>query len=248
MEITILGSGSSRGVPSLNMGYRWCDPKEPKNFRTRCSLLLKTDKTTILFDTPPEVRMHLLKADNPVINAVVYTHLHYDHSGGAGDLVAFNCENGTLPIYLPEKMLNEYQQHFDFIFRNKQTKLNVVPIGKEPFQINELSFQPILQNHGNDESMGYRIGDFAYTTDVKYFSGRGLALLKNLNTWVIGVVTTHHVNDKHITLDEAMAWIEEVKPRKVYLTHLGSRMDYADLCKKLPKFIRPAYDGLKITV
>lgn len=247
MEITILGSGSSRGIPSLNMGWGVCDYKEPKNFRTRSSLLLKTPQTTILFDTPPEVRMHLLKAGNPIINAVVYTHLHYDHSGGAGDLVAFNCMDGHLPIYLPEKMVKEYQERFDYIFSNKKTKMHLFPITKEPFQINELTIQPILQNHGNDESMGYRIGDFAYTTDVKYFSGRGLALLEDLDTWVIGVVTTD-VNDKHITLDEAMSWIEQVKPKRVYLTHLGSRMDYETLCKKLPDFIRPAYDGLKIKV
>lgn len=247
MKITILGSGPSRGLPALDKEWGACDPTNPKNRRTRCSLLIQAEKTNVLVDTSPEVRLQLIKAGNPPIDAVLYTHLHYDHCGGAGDLATFHCHDKKLPLYIPEKMIPEYQRRYDYIFSVAATPVSAVPIGKEPFTIKELTIQPILQNHGEDESYGYRIGRFAYTTDVKYFTGKGLALLQGIDTWVIGVVT-HHLNNKHINLQEAMRWIERVQPKRVYLTHLGIHFDYDDLCQKLPPYIRPAYDGLTFTV
>ena len=112
----------------------------------------------------------------------------------------------------------------------------------KPFKINELEIVPILQNHGQDWSMGFKIGHFAYSTDVLTMEQKGFDLLRGIKTWVLGV-TTREPSNKHVCLPEALKWIDDIHPERVYLTHMGTRMDYNTLCNELPSHVRPGYDG-----
>lgn len=254
MKIRILGCGPSYGVPSLSRGFGKCDPNNPKNVRTRSAMLLQSEHGNFVFDTGPEIREQLIAAGRPKIDAVLYTHAHYDHMGGAEDLrkAILGQENNDqlLPVYLNRDDEREFAELLYFAFPPfaKQTVFDVHVIKPyQPFLVNGLKILPIKQYHSDSISIGYRIGDFAYSTDVKQMDDKGFELLKGIKTWILGV-TTPLENTHHINIDEAMQWIERVKPERVFFTHMGTRMDYEELCKTLPPFIRPVYDGMEIDI
>lgn len=251
MKITILGCGPSYGVPSLYRGFGKCDPTNVYNNRTRSSMLLNDNGNTILFDTGPEIRLQLLRAGCSHLDAVVYTHAHYDHMGGADDLrMLLGEKEQILPIYLSAHDNREFQDRLNYLIQmNVGASFFDIKVIRpyEPFDVNGIKIIPILQYHGDGLSMGYRIGDFAYSTDVKSMDEQGFEALKGVKTWVIGVVTPNP-NNKHITLVEALEWIERIKPERAFITHMGTSMDYAELCKTLPPHIRPVYDGMVIDV
>lgn len=250
MKVRILGCGPSNGVPSLSRGYGLCNPNNPKNNRTRSSILVETDnKKNILIDTAPEVRLQLIKAGNPHIDAVFYTHSHYDHMGGADDLRSLLFDTNTsLPIYLTKEDAEHFKSLLIYLFKSNEQhpifNINLIDYYKE-FSLEKSHIVPIKQYHGADISVGYRIKDFAYSTDVKSMDEEGFKQLKGIKTWVLGVVTPRE-NHKHINLDEALKWIEYIQPERVFLTHMGQRMDYDTLCQTLPQNIKPVYDGLEI--
>ena len=249
MKITILGCGPSYGVPSLTRGFDMVDPKEKKNVRTRTALLLEEKGTYILFDTGPEIREQLLKVGSPKIDAVCYTHAHYDHIAGAEDVHAYaKQQKGHLDVYATRHDLWVLRQEMPYVFapQGKAMKVHYIQYYK-PFKINELEIIPLLQHHGKDLSVGYRIGDFAYCTDVKALETEGWKILKGVKTWVLGCVTTRE-NPKHLHLEEALKWVERLKPQHTYLTHLGSKMDYQTLSKNLPENVSVCYDGMEINL
>ena len=254
MKVTILGCGPSNGVPSLTRGFGECDPENPKNVRTRTAALITTnDGKNILIDTDPEIRMQLLRAGSPKIDAVLYTHSHYDHMGGANDLCSLvDGLNSPLPIYLTKESAAQFEKQLDYIVNTEHNLFDIRIIEPyQPFSVGQTLVMPILQYHGNQISLGYRIGDFAYSTDLKKMDKKGFELLKGIKVWVLGVVSPiknpkYLRLPKHIYLDEALEWIENVQPERVYLTHMGQRMDYDALCERLPEFIRPGYDNLVI--
>ena len=252
MEVRILGCGPSYGVPSLSRGYGQCNPDNPKNFRLRSSILVRENETTILVDSGPEVRLQLLQAGSPRLDAVLYTHEHYDHMGGADDLRSVLTEGDyRLPVFLPETAVEHFRNILDYLFRGDtkgQTPFQVNIIRPyEPFEINGIRIIPIPQRHGDGFSMGYRIGDCAYSTDIVSMEEEGFEALAGIKVWILGVVTTVP-NPKHINLDTARRWINRIKPEMAYLTHMGSRMDYEALIQTLPQNIRPAYDNMTITI
>lgn len=251
MKIRILGCGPSYGMPSLSRGYGQCNPNNPKNTRTRTAMLLQTEHGNICFDTGPEIRLQLLSAGSPKISALIYTHAHYDHMGGAEDLhKIMDINQPKMPVYISQDDHQELKHIFYFAFPPfvKESFFDVHVINPyEPFDVNGLQIIPIKQYHGSKISFGYRIGDFAYSTDVKNMDEKGFEILKGIKTWILGV-TTLSLNDKHINLDEALSWIDKIKPERVFLTHMGTKMDYDELCRILPPHIRPVYDGMEIEV
>ncbi len=248
MKIRILGCGPSNGLPSLSRGYGLCDPKEPKNNRTRSSALIQTnDHRHILIDTGPEVRLQLIGAGNPKIDAVLYTHHHYDHMGGADDLRSFTADRQQpLPIYLSAIDKNNFLKSWGYLLNQGQMQLNVIEPFR-PFFIGNTEILPVRQYHGTQISMGFRFQNFAYSTDVKTMDLEGFEALKGIDAWVLGVVSSR-ANFKHVHLSEALQWIDRVQAKRTWLTHMGQRLDYQTLCQELPAHIRPAYDGLEIEV
>ena len=250
MKITILGCGPSYGVPSLTRGFDLVDPKEKKNVRTRTAMLLEYENMHILFDTGPEIREQLLKAKAPPIDAICYTHAHYDHIAGAEDLHSYARIRGQhLDIYGTRHDLWIMRQEMPYVFSPKYRQAMDVHYIQyhKPFKIKGLELIPILQHHGQDLSVGYRIGDFAYCTDVKSLEPEGWKILKGIKTWVLGCVTVNE-NKKHLNLKEALQWVRRIKPERTYLTHLGSKMDYQTLKENLPDGVFACYDGLKINL
>lgn len=260
MEIVILGSGPSYGIPTVRSGFGECDPNNPKNTRTRSCLYLKDKDTQLLFDTPPELRQQLYVNRIDYVDAVVYTHMHADHTMGIDDARIFTFDVNdrhqvhSLPVYINEKDKVEFEQRFDFYLQPLnylcQTKppftIHTVRAG-QPFQIKNLTLLPIAQNHGTGETLGFQIDDFAYTTDLKDFVNINVGELKGVKTWVLGCVTTRE-NNKHIYLDKALEWFDIVKPERMILTHLGAKIDYDTITARLPKGVELAYDGMKITI
>ena len=252
MQIKILGCGPSYGVPSLSRGYGECDPKNPKNFRLRSSVLIQEKGLNLLIDSGPEVRIQLLAAGNPKLDAVLYTHEHYDHMGGADDLRADISEHtGNLPVYMDETAVPHFKNMLEYLFQPNMTAKSIFDLHVikpyQKFQINGVEILPIPQKHGNGVSMGYRIGDMAYSTDVVEMEERAFQALVGIKVWILGVVTPIP-NKKHINVETALEWIKRINPERAYFTHMGARMDYDRLCATLPSHIRPVYDMMDITV
>lgn len=252
MKVRILGCGPSYGVPSLSRGFGSCDPNNPKNIRLRSSILIEENGTNILIDSGPEIRIQLLRAGSPRLDAVLYTHEHYDHMGGADDLRSDIYENArTLPVFLTKEAAIHFKNILHYLFRTHTKKADVFQLNiinpYQSFLVNNISILPIPQKHGNGDSIGYRIGDFAYSTDVISMDEEAFKALEGVKVWVLGVVTPIE-NKKHINIKTALKWIERVKPEKAYFTHMGVRMDYDMLCRTLPDNIRPVYDEMEIEI
>lgn len=255
MKVRILGCGPSNGVPSLARGFGECNPFNQKNIRTRSSVLISTnDDKNILIDTDPEIRLQLLAADTPKIDAIFYTHTHYDHVGGANDIVSSLIGKiDKIPVYLTERDMFFLKKQLSYILDTDKSPFDFHVI--EPyksFMIESTKVTPILQYHGVHTSIGYKINNFAYSTDVANMDEPGFNILSNIDTWVLGVVSSRknpdNQNKKHICLQEALEWIKKINPRMTYITHMGQRMDYETLCQQLPENVIPCYDGLTFEV
>ena len=253
MKVRVLGCGMSAGVPSLQDGWGSCNPDNPKNKRSRSSILLEKDGFHLLIDASPEVRLQLIDAGYPKIDAVLLTHMHADHVGGMDDLRCFTWEK-SLPVFINKQEIKEFKYRLNYVFEvsenNKEfvPKFDLFPIEKEKkFQIGPFSIYPITQNHGPCESLGVRIGNFSYNTDVIKLQEDGFESLKGIETLILGCSSTKKTK-KHLDLKTAIQWIERIKPKKAYLTHMGADMDYETLKRILPPHIEPAYDGLEFEV
>ncbi|ABS69610.1 beta-lactamase domain protein [Xanthobacter versatilis] len=241
LTFTILGCGSSGGVPRVGQGWGACDPLNPRNRRRRCSMLVErvgpNGKTTVLVDTSPDLREQLIGEGVTHIDAVLYTHEHADHTHGIDDLRPLAIHNrARVDIYADEDTSRMLHQRFGYCFST--------PPGS--------AYPPILTEHrfreGReivvDGAVGFRFGDVAYSSDVNGISENSLAHLHNLDVWVIDALReTPHPS--HFTLQEALDHVALMKPKRTILTNLHTDLDYAALEARLPDGIVPAYDGLK---
>lgn len=260
LEFTILGCGSSGGVPRSDGNWGTCDPTEPRNRRTRCSLLVRrkaevegAPETTVVIDTAPEFRQQAAAAGLTRVDAVLFTHDHADQTHGIDDLRAFWLRmRRRTPCYMDAYTQMRLMGRFGYIFEQEGgypaicDAITLPPHG-EPFAIDGPSGPvPVVgfdQDHGEIRSVGFRIGDVAYSSDVVGFPDEALPALEGLKVWIVDAlrITPHPT---HAHLDMTLEWIERLKPERAILTNMHIDLDYRALQDSLPKGVEPAYDGL----
>lgn len=256
MRVTILGCGTSVGIPALGAaGWGRCNPDDPRNRRQRCALLVETDDATILVDAGPDIRAQLLPHKLKKIDAVLITHTHADHVAGLDELRAFYWpEQVKLPIYATKAHGDDLLQRFPYLFAKKPDSPSyfVPPLHLETieagsgFEINGCSIQTYFQKHGNSFSLGFKFDNrAAYSTDVSELSPECLADLSQIPLWIVETLR-QEPHSAHAHYDLTFEWIAQVQPGRAILTHLGLEADYAELAALCPDGVAPAIDGLQI--
>lgn len=254
IEVTILGCGSSGGVPLIGNIWGPCDPNDSRNIRRRVSILVKKNNKTFLVDTSPDLRMQMIDANIKDVDAVLYTHSHADHVHGIDDLRAFcwqRKDNKPLPIYSDQYTIDQITRRFDYAFENKygpavpSLAANTIGIGNNTIQ--GINVEAIKQIHGKGFSLGYRFDNIAYSTDVNNLPDESMKKLENLDLWIVDCVR-YEPHYSHSHFDQTMSWINKLKPKKAILTHMGHWLDYNELNSKCPQNVEPGIDGMVITV
>lgn len=259
MKVRLLGTGGSGGVPLVGRtpGGDWgaCEPSDPRNRRTRTGALVEVAGRVLLIDAGPDLRQQLLDAAPSRVDAVLFTHAHADHVAGIDDLRAANRMMGAaLPVFGDARTLAELEKRFAYAFRPHKggwfgrpvLEPHVIAPGV-PFSAAGVPVLPILQDHGFGPSLGFRIGDFAYSTDALNLDETAFAALAGLDLWVVGCFRrTPHPTHAH--LDRVAEWIARLKPRQAYLTQMGEDLDFSATLGALPENAAPGYDGLSCDV
>lgn len=258
LNFTILGCGSSMGVPRVALGWGSCDPNNPRNRRRRCSLLVEragpNGGTRVLVDCTPDCREQLLEAQVDWLDGVLITHEHADHTHGIDDLrPLFVHKRRRVDVYLDEATSRAMHARFGYCFMTPPgseyppiaTEHRLVPghVVTVDGQGGPIALLPILQDHGDIPSLGFRFGNVAYSADIKGLPADSLAAMAGLDLWVVDALRKPP-HPSHFNLDEALEWIARVKPKRAILTNLHSDMDYASLRANLPSGVEPGYDGM----
>ncbi len=252
MKVTVLGCGTSSGVPRLPGLWGACDPANPKNRRRRAALLVESASTHLVIDCGPDFRAQLLDHPIPRLDAVLLTHDHADHAHGLDDIRGFaKYQKERIPIYASAETLAVLTRRFDYAFFGGNgyppiVEAREIRVG-EPFRVGDLEIRPFRQIHGPVDSLGFRIGPLAYSTDVKALPEESFAVLEGVKLWVVDALR-ERAHPTHASLSETLTWIARVKPARAWLTHLSEEMDYGTLKAKLPPGVEPAYDGLSATL
>jgi len=253
MKVTILGSGGSSGTPAVARGWGNCDPSNPKNSRLRPSILVENGDTCLLVDTSPDLRQQLLNADVKRLDAVLFTHYHADHLHGIDDLRQINREmNAAIDIYTDTDTLAVISDRFGYVLEplaedaDMYYKPTLVPheiSDGDKFSIGNIDIDVFTQDHGFCDTLGFRFGPIAYTTDVVELPDHAFDILKGVDTWIVGtLVDNPHPTHAHV--DKALEWFSRVGPRRGVLSHLGYGFDYDTLNNRLPDHVEPAFDGM----
>jgi phosphoribosyl 1,2-cyclic phosphate phosphodiesterase len=258
LKFTILGCGSSGGVPRPALGWGACDPNNPKNRRRRTSFLVERQgaagATRVLVDTPPDMREQLLDAKVDRLDGVLFTHEHADHTHGVDDLRAYFIKRRALiDVYLDERTGETMRARFGYCFKSppgseyppilREQRLNAGEPVIVTGQGGPITALPVLQAHGDIDSLGFRFGGVAYSADLSGLPSKSAAALAGLDVWIVDALR-ERPHPSHFCLADALAWIERLKPRRAILTNLHSDLDYEALRGKLPANVEPAYDGM----
>jgi len=262
VNLTILGCGSSAGVPRPALGWGACNPKNPKNRRRRCSLLIERSGdsgiTRIVIDTSPDLREQLIDTDVDHIDAVFLTHEHADQTHGIDDLRSVVLhQRRRIPVYLNQSTAKDIMHRFSYCFVSPPGSEYPPILTQHSIEAGEstaiegkggvVGLSAFLLQHGNIPALGYRIGDAAYTPDVSDIPPESWPLLENLDLWIIDALRyTGHPS--HFSVNDARAWIDRFKPRRAVITNMHSDLDYEVLRQSLPPHVVPAYDGMRLTL
>ena len=258
-KFRILGCGSSGGVPRVGFGWGNCDPMNSKNRRLRCSLLVErttnSKKTTVLIDTGPDMREQLLQAKVTNLDAVLYTHSHADHVHGIDDLrtLAYRKKE-KIPVWADKITQERLLQGFSYIFQTPKNskyppicELNLIKSQDIKIQGagGEINFRPLLVNHGDINSLGFKINGVAYIPDVLNIPLKIWKELENLDILIIDALR-RDPHPSHTHLEKTLLWLKKLDPKRAILTNLHNDLDYSELKNELPKKVEPAFDGLEI--
>jgi phosphoribosyl 1,2-cyclic phosphate phosphodiesterase len=263
MKITILGCGNSLGVPVIGCDCSVCTSENPKNKRLRVSVAVEVDSLSLIIDTSPDFRQQILREKIKKIDAVLYTHDHADHVHGIDDLRAFNFGNDTpIPIYSNGETIGSIKKRFSYAFDQKPKK-NIkntifcpnlqgfaVEIEEDDiswFDINDTRITIFEQKHGKIKTIGYRIGNFAYSTDVNELSEVAFETLAGVDCWVVDCLR-YEPSYSHSYLERTLEWIKRVQPKTTILTHLAHEFDYEKLSAELPAGVFAGYDGMVVEI
>jgi phosphoribosyl 1,2-cyclic phosphate phosphodiesterase len=257
VRLTFLGTGTSFGIPQIGCGCRVCRSTDPRDHRNRTAVVVQSDGRTILVDTPPELRLAMVRAGIGAVDAVLYTHDHADHTHGIDDLRALSGRHrGTLPVRGPADALERMRLKFEYIFApdvrpipgSSRPAVAVTPLEAGVVaDVAGLKVLPLRFSHGPSDVFGYRFGPIAYLTDVKEVPAAERTALAGLEVLVINALF-RRPHPTHLSVPEAVETARAIGARRTFLTHLTHETGHAELEAELPPDIRPAYDGLVVEV
>lgn len=271
MRFTLMGCGSSPGTPRISGDWGNCDPENPKNRRTRCSLLVErigpNGTTTLVVDTGPDFRQQMLSADVTTLDGVLYTHSHADHIHGIDDLRGYALvQRERINVYADEMTGSHLEKSFGYCFHSPEGSMyppilrmnriiagELVTIDGEGGPIHAL---PILQTHGRIVSLGFRFGTFegsntplpggfGYSPDVSDIMDDQIDGFRDLDVWVVDALQ-YKTHISHFSLEQALEWIDRLKPKRAILTHMHTPLDYETVLNETPKHVEPGFDGLVV--
>ena len=264
LEFVILGCGSSGGVPRADGNWGVCDPSNPRNRRSRCSLMVRRrseagpeHETTVLIDTSPDMRLQTAEAGVKRLDAVLYTHDHADQVNGIDDLrVFFLRSRRRTPCFMDAAAWGSIGRRFAYVFKGESGYPAICdaealpPLGQD-FMIDGPSGPiPVTtfdQDHGDIKSVGYRLGDVAYSSDVVGLPETSFAALAGVRVWILDALR-YTPHPTHASVERALEWIARVKPERAILTNMHVDIDYETLRRDLPVGVEPAYDGLRFEI
>lgn len=256
MKLTFLGTGTSFGVPQIGCECSVCRSTDPRDKRTRVGAVVEANGTTLLIDTPPELRLQLIATGVHSVDAVLFTHDHADHTHGLDDIRAISvARDSPLPLYGPAETLASLRLRFPYVFDDSIRPVpgTIKPEGSarvlEPgvtARIGTLDVIPLAVPHGKMRVFGYRIGPVGYVTDAKTIPDEACALLSGVNVLVLNALF-HQSHPTHLSFDEAVATARRIGAERTFLTHLTHHDAHADLEADLPAGVYPAFDGLQVT-
>lgn len=254
MRIIFLGTGTSQGIPIIGSDHPVCLSDDPRDKRLRVSVLISWENATYVIDCGPDFRQQMLRANCHHIDGVLFTHEHADHTAGLDDIRPFYFRQGDIHTYAHKRVFGELKRRFDYIFATKNKYPGAPSViqhevkNDESFELKGITVTPINAFHHKLQVFGYRFHDFAYLTDVKTVAPKERLKLKGLKVLVINALRIQeHIS--HFSLEEALAFIEDIQPEKAYLTHISHLLGFhAEVSKILPENVFLAYDMLEISI
>ncbi|MCB9851651.1 MAG: MBL fold metallo-hydrolase [Phycisphaerales bacterium] len=252
LEITVLGSGTSHGVPMIACDCEVCTSDDPRDRRTRPSIVIRRGETSLLVDTSPELRLQCLANNIRRVDAVLYTHYHVDHVAGLDDLRRF-CwlQDGAIPCYGQPASLDRIRGMFPYVFDPIGTHPSAVPrlalhAIEGPFEVGECTITPIPLLHGTMPVLGFRVGNFAYCTDVSEIPAESWRLLENLDVLILDALR-RRPHPTHFNLEQAVAHAQRIGAKSTYFTHIAHELGHVATNSTLPESMALAFDGQVIT-
>ena len=251
MKVTLLGTGTSQGVPVIGCNCEVCRSVDYRDNRLRVSVHLQVNGKSFIIDSGPDFRQQALRERIRTLDALIFTHEHKDHTAGLDDIRAYNfSQHKDMPLYGEERVLEQLKREFAYIFSGVQypgiPRVELNPIAENPFEIEGVEFIPIRVKHYKLPVLGFRVGDFTYITDANFISEEEMDKVRGSKVIVLGALRKEpHIS--HYSLQEAIDVLTELKPEKAYLTHISHLMGlHHEVELELPDFIRLGYDGLQI--
>jgi phosphoribosyl 1,2-cyclic phosphate phosphodiesterase len=252
LQITVLGSGTSVGVPTIGCDCKVCRSDDPRDKRLRPSVLVSWSGHNVLIDTTPDFRQQALRANIPNIDAILYTHAHADHMMGLDDVRPFNYRRkDAIPIYGSAETAEAIRRCFPYIFAQGQSesskpKIDLYEFDGMPIPVHDVEFTPIKLAHGSGVSYGFRFGNTAYLTDHSDIPPESVDRLQGLDVLFLDALR-YKPHPTHSTVDRSLKWVEQLAPKRAFFTHLCHDIGHERAESMLPPHVRLAYDGLVVT-